>query len=336
MTELLHLTPADVIVPADVPSKMSSEYVKNFLNVTRSTGRLMLFAGDQRLEHLNDDFVGEGVSTDAADPEHAFRIASRAQIGTFAAHYGMIARYGREYPDVLYTIKLNGKSNVVSVNQADPISTAHVSVEQALALEEHGDLHIVGFGYTIYLGSEHEAVMVREAAQIIHDAHANGKLVTLWIYPRGKAVTAEFDPHLIAGAAGMGLSLGADFVKVNLPKVKAAPLPTTPQERHQMQNAPKDASNDPLLAFREAVNAAGTARLITAGGSSKPAKEFLQQVYDVLNVAGAWGSATGRNIHQKSLDEAIRMANAISAVTYENASADAAYKIFTGDAQFDA
>ena len=42
--------------------------------------------------------------------------------------------------------------------------------------------------------------------------------LVLWIYPRGKAVPDEKDPDLIAGAAGVALCLGADFVKVNPPK----------------------------------------------------------------------------------------------------------------------
>ena len=43
-------------------------------------------------------------------------------------------------------------------------------------------------------------------------------IAVVWIYPRGAAVKDEHDPHLIAGAAGLGCSLGADFVKVNYPK----------------------------------------------------------------------------------------------------------------------
>ena len=60
--------------------------------------------------------------------------------------------------------------------------------------------------------------MMAEAGELIAQAHANGLLVVLWIYPRGKAVKAEKDPALIAGAAGVALCLGADFVKVNPPK----------------------------------------------------------------------------------------------------------------------
>ena len=50
----------------------------------------------------------------------------------------------------------------------------------------------------------------------------------LWIYPRGKAVTAEKDPDLIAGAAGVALCLGADFVKVNPPKPEDGRTPAEP------------------------------------------------------------------------------------------------------------
>ena len=32
----------------------------NLISATGGTGRLMLFAGYQKVEHLNDDFVGNG------------------------------------------------------------------------------------------------------------------------------------------------------------------------------------------------------------------------------------------------------------------------------------
>ncbi len=52
------LSKNDVLVPADVPADMKNEYVKNFLAITHNSGKLMLFAGDQKIEHLNDDFYG--------------------------------------------------------------------------------------------------------------------------------------------------------------------------------------------------------------------------------------------------------------------------------------
>ena len=45
---------------------------------------LCFFAGDQKVEHMNDDFYGDGIAPDDANPEHMFEIASRASIGVFA------------------------------------------------------------------------------------------------------------------------------------------------------------------------------------------------------------------------------------------------------------
>jgi len=73
----------------------------------------MLFAGDQKIEHLNDDFYGPGISPEDNDPEHLFRIASSAEIGCFATQMGLLARYGEDYPRVKYLVKLNSKTNVV-------------------------------------------------------------------------------------------------------------------------------------------------------------------------------------------------------------------------------
>lgn len=307
MESLTQLTPKDVHVPADVPSKMHSEYTKNYLNLTKSTGRVFLFAADQKMEHLNDDFYGDNIPEDALNPEHFFQIASQSPIGAMAAHYGMLSRYGRSYPDVNYIVKLNGKTGIVKKEQREPLSQALVSVEKALALEIDGDLQIAGFGYTIYLGSEFEAQMLTEASTMIHEAHQQGKLAIVWIYPRGKAVPHEFDAHLLAGAAGVAVSLGADFVKINLPQ----------------------GTEKPAASLKEAAGAAGRTGVIVAGGAAKEPKEYLQQVYDVIHAGGAAGTASGRNIHQRALPEALKLAKATAAIVYENASADEAFKMFS-------
>jgi fructose-bisphosphate aldolase/6-deoxy-5-ketofructose 1-phosphate synthase len=155
---------------------------------------------------------------------------------------------------------------------------------------------------------------MREAAQACFQAHRAGMLAVLWIYPRGAAVPKEQDPHLIAGATGLGATLGADFVKVNYAR-------------------PED-GRTPAEAFKEAVKAAGRTRVITAGGGSTDVRKFLQTLHDQIFIAGAYGSATGRNIHQKSLREAIQMTNAISAITYGGHSVDEAMAVYEGREQF--
>ncbi len=53
-----------------------------------------------------------------------------------------------------------------------------------------------------------------------------------------------------------------------------------------------------------------------------------------IHVSGAKGSATGRNIHQKPISEAIAMTKAISAITYANKSVDEAMEIYEGKKDF--
>ncbi len=296
----------DVIVPLDVPKAMRETYVNNYMEITRGTGRLMLFAGDQKVEHLNDDFYGEGVPEDDADPEHLFRIASQAKIGVFATQLGLMARYGMDYRDVPYLVKVNSKTNIVETAQADPFSNLWYDVEQVVEFKENSGLNILGVGYTIYLGSEFEAEMLVQAAQIIYDAHQHGMMSVLWIYPRGTAVKDEKDPHLIAGATGVGACLGTDFVKVNYPKKEGA----------------KSAE-----IFKEAVKAAGRSKVVCAGGTSDEADAFLKKLHDQIHISGAQGNATGRNIHQRPLEEAVRMCNAVYAITVEDASVEEALKI---------
>lgn len=75
-------------VPLDVPKTERESYLKNYMEITRESGKLMLFAGDQKVEHLNDDFYGKEVPEDDANPEHLFEIASKSKIGVFATQLG--------------------------------------------------------------------------------------------------------------------------------------------------------------------------------------------------------------------------------------------------------
>ena len=309
------ITREDVRVPADVMPEAVELYLDNYMAATRGTGRLMLFACDQKIEHLNKDFHGEGIDPADGDPEHLFQIGDQGTIGVLAGQRGLIAQYARDYPNINYLVKMNSKTNLVKTAQEDPYSPQLYDLEAVLAMRDNG-VNIVGLGYTIYLGSEYESTMLAEAGELIAAAHANGLLVVLWIYPRGKAVTAEKDPDLIAGAAGVALCLGADFVKVNPPKPEG------------------DDKRTAAEALKVASMAAGRTGLVCAGGSTVDAETFLTQLHDQIHVGGADGNATGRNIHQRSLDEAVRLTKAISAITLADYTVADALKVFNGEADF--
>jgi fructose-bisphosphate aldolase/6-deoxy-5-ketofructose 1-phosphate synthase len=298
---------ADTVIPLDVPGNARERYKEHYVAMTRGSGRLMLFAGDQKVEHLNEDFYGDGITPDDNEPEHLFKIASQSKIGVFATQLGLIARYGMDYRDVPYLIKLNSKTNIVKTSQSDPRSQAWYDFQHVADFCNNSGLNVCGVGYTVYLGSDHESELLREAAQIVYNAHQLGLATVLWIYPRGKAVKDEKDPHLIAGATGVAACLGADFVKVNYPK----------QEGHESREI-----------LREAILAAGRTKVVCAGGSSTDVETFLRDLHDQIHISGAAGNATGRNIHQKPLGEAVRMCNAIFAITVEGATVEKAMNIY--------
>lgn len=298
----------NVAVPADVPSQSVSEYVKNYSKATHDSGRLMLFAGDQKIEHLNKDFYGEGIADDDGDPIHLFNIASKAKIGVFATQLGLIAQYGKDFPNIPYLVKLNSKTNLVKKDLQDPRSPLLYPVEAGVVdFKKNSGLNIVGVGFTVYLGSEFEGEMIQEAVRIVYTAHKHGLLAVLWVYPRGKSVADEKDPNVIAGAAGVAACLGADFVKVN---------------------APKKEGTDPAVLLQQAVKAAGRTKVVCAGGSSTEVEAFLKGLYAQIHTGGTAGNATGRNIHQKPLKEAVAFTNAIYAITVESKTVAEAMKIY--------
>jgi class I fructose-bisphosphate aldolase len=307
------ITREQVKVPADVMPEAVDTYIDNYMKATRGTGRLMLFACDQKIEHLNKDFYGENIDPSDADPEHMFQIADQGVIGVMATQRGMVARYARDYPNINYLVKMNSKTNLVKTSQSDPYSGQLHELDSVLAMRDAG-VNIVGVGYTIYMGSEYESSMLTEAAQLVADAHACGLIAVLWIYPRGKAVPEEKSMETIAGAAGLAVCLGADFVKVNPPK-------------------PTDTATS-AEQLKIASTAAGRTGLVCAGGSTVAADAFLSQLYDQIHIGGADGNATGRNIHQRSLDEAVRLTKAISSITFADYSAEDALAVFNGEKDF--
>ena len=286
-------------VPADVPEKKNETFIKNYNAITRNTGRLFLFSCDHKIEHLNNDFYGTGINPQALHPEHFFRIASQGNIGAMATHLGLLARYAKQYQNILYIAKLNATTNLVTREQRDPQSNLLWTVDDVITLKDENKLMITGIGITIYLGSEYEAEQLAQAAQAIRQAHQQGLVTIVWMYPRGKAIHQEDNPQLIAGAAGVALSLGADFVKIKPPAVTEM-LPSA--ESLKIVSA-----------------AAGNTKVICSGGKLREPQEFLAQLYDNIHIGDTAGVAIGRNIFQRSLTESIALTHAISSIVYDNA-----------------
>ncbi|MBD3231518.1 aldolase [Candidatus Dependentiae bacterium] len=283
-------------IPLTVPKNKKDLFMQNYKKATKNSDKLFLFAGDQKIEHLNKDFYGPDIAKEDNDPKHMFQIASKSPIGVFATQLGLIAQYGSNFKNINYIIKLNSKTDLVSVKQSEPISSLLNNIDDVIKFKKDSNLPILGIGYTIYLGSEHESQMLSEASKIIFQAHQNGLLTILWMYPRGKAVKNDHDANLIAGATGVASSLGADFVKINPPK-----------EKTSLQSAQK---------LKIATTAAGKTKVICSGGTKKDEKEFLQELSQQIKIGKTFGCAVGRNIHQRSLKNAIKFCEKIVKIIF--------------------
>lgn len=289
-----------MIIPADIPQSFHQIFQNNYNAITKNSQNLFLFAGDHKLEKLN-----------LINPEILFKLASDQEVGCFATHLGLIARYGNQYPNVNYIVKLNGKSNLLKTSKYrsffmpiqkalqkstilhDPVSRQLWSVDDALSLQKNSGLNIRGVGYSVYLGSSYESDMLYEAAGIVHEAHQQGLVAILWMYPRGYSVKNEFDGQIIAGAAGVAAELGADFAKIKVP------------------------SSQNIHWLKTAVESAGNTKIIISGGEKQNSEKFLEEIETLIAQTGIAGVAVGRNIFECEPAHAQEMIKKISALVYK-------------------
>lgn len=249
-----------VIDFSTLKKKLKEKSEKINLNNILRNGKALFLAYDQGLEHgPTSDFNDRNV-----DPLFIIDIAKKGGFTGLVFQKGIAEKYRKEILEskIPLIIKLNGKTNLV---RGDPVARQLCSIDEAISLNASA------VGYTIYIGSEHESIMLQEAEKIIEEAHKKRLPVILWVYPRGKSVKNDASREMISYAARTGLELGADIVKLRYGGKK------------------KD------LVW--AVKAAGRTKVVVAGGMKKSEKDFLKEVKDIMS-AGAIGLAIGRNVWQ--------------------------------------
>ena len=226
-----------------------------------TNGHAIYLAYDHGVEHGPVDLVGKSI-----DPNYILDIAVGGGYNAVVFQKGVAEKYyTKEYrKKIPLIIKMNGKT---SFSQGkEPISRQVCSVDEAI------ELGAVGVGYTIYLGSKHEAEMLQEFAKIEEEGHKKDLVVLAWVYPRGEAIKDETSPEITAYSARLALEMGADIAKIKY--------------------------CGSVECFRKAVEAAGRTKVVLSGGpkTEKP-EEFLETVKNVM-AAGAIGVAVGRNVWQ--------------------------------------
>lgn len=222
-------------------------------------GRAMYLAYDHGLEHGPNDLPGKSV-----DPEYILNLSAEGGYTAVILQKGVAEKYYAPYKDKIPLImKLNGKTKLA---EGEALSVQICSVKEAM------ELGALAVGYTIYAGSKHEAVMLKEFSKIEEEAHREGLPLIAWIYPRGKEVKDENSPETVSYAARVGLELGADIAKI------------------------KYCGSEEC--FSRAVQSAGKTKIVLSGGvKTKTPEEFYDIVRNVIS-AGAIGVAVGRNVWQ--------------------------------------
>ena len=120
------------------------------LNKNLKQGKAMFLAYDHGLEHGPSDFHDKD-----ADPNYIIDIAKKGKYNAVIFQKGIAEKYNDKIKKskVPLIIKLNGKTNLFG---GEAVSRQICSVKEAIKLGASA------VGYTIYIGSKYESVMMKE------------------------------------------------------------------------------------------------------------------------------------------------------------------------------
>jgi fructose-bisphosphate aldolase, class I len=268
-------------------------------------GTLMLLPIDQGIEHGPRDFF---VNPASKDPEYQFRLAAEAGYSGVACQIGLATKY---YPDyagqVPLILKVNGRTDVPPSEEA--LSTTNSSVEDAVRLGADA------VGYTMYLGSPLQGDDLHQLKGVRSDCDRFGMPLIVWAYPRGSAIDRKGGRdsfYAIDYAARMAMEMGADVVKLNMPKLnpetdKDAPAPYSEREFTTEE------------AIRHCVDSAGRALVVLSGGSKISDDKLLAQTRFIMQ-AGGQGVIYGRNVWQREWSEALEVVEQIKEIMLSSVS----------------
>ncbi|HZO58617.1 MAG TPA: hypothetical protein VFB51_02900 [Solirubrobacterales bacterium] len=259
-------------------------------------GTLLFLPIDQGIEHGPRDFFPNPASK---DPEYQFRLAAEAGYSAIACGYGMASKYYPAYAgQVPLLLKLNSKTDIPPADEA--FSACNATVEDGVRLGADA------IGYTLYVGSPRQEEDFAQLGQIRADCDRYGLPLVIWAYPRGRDIDKKGGRDsffAIDYAARVAMEMGADVVKLNMPKLnpdkdKEAPAPYNELEVTQEE------------AIRQCVESAGKALVVLSGGSKIDDDKLLAQTRMIMEAGGS-GVIFGRNVWQREWNDAVRVIDQI-------------------------
>ncbi len=259
-------------------------------------GTLLLLPIDQGLEHGPRDFFSNPPSK---DPDFQLRLAKEGGFSGIVFQIGIAEKYMNRYAgEVPLVLKLNGKTEIPS--DKHPISPCLATVEDAVRLGADA------VGYTLYVGSALQAEDFAQFRKVREDAERYGMPTIVWAYPRGEDIDAKGGRdslYAVDYAARVANELGADIVKVNVPKINAEKDAAAPKPYNTMQPSREEA-------VRMVVESAGRTLVLFSGGEMQGEGDVISKARVAMD-SGATGLIFGRNIWQRPFEEALTLSRQI-------------------------
>ena len=254
-----------------------------------ANGTLLLLPYDHGIEHGPVDFMD---NPDSADPSYLFQLAIDGNFSGIVTHTGVAQRYYADFAgQIPLIVKLNGKTAIPPDDAAFSPLTGTV--------EDAARVGADAVGYTLYLGSPAQDRDMQQLANVRREADRLGLPLIVWSYPRGKPVEEKAGRdslYAIDYAARMALEMGADIVKINLPKGHKEN--TKPPDIYRTLEA------DRAEMTRRVVSSAKRCLVLFSGGSYKDDEALLGDI-DMGMRAGAVGVIAGRNMWQRPREDAL-------------------------------
>lgn len=255
-------------------------------------GTALFLPIDQGLEHGPRDFFP---NPPAKDPEFQLRLAKEGNFSGIVFQIGIAEKYMNKYAgEVPLVLKLNGKTEIPS--DKAPISPCIASVEDAVRLGADA------VGYTLYVGSPAQAEDFEQFRQVREEADRYEMPIIVWSYPRGEAIEAKGGRdsfYAVDYAARVANELGADVVKVNVPKPRGEKDAASPEPYKS-----REFSQDDMV--RQVVESAGRALVLFSGGEMAGEGDVIAKARIAME-SGATGLIFGRNVWQRPFEEAIAL-----------------------------
>jgi len=280
----------------DLPAGKKARLYRMLYQFGPANGTFLFLPLDQGLEHGPVDFFN---NPDSLDTDYIFRLGIEGRYSGVAIHVGLAEKYYPKFAGKIpLLMKVNGKSTIPSDD--DAFSPMTGSVKDAVRLGADA------IGYTLYVGSSAQDRDIAQLNSVRSDCERYGMPLVVWSYPRGTFAEKKGGRdslYCIDYAARMAEELGADVVKINLPKQGT---PDSPKPYNTLQM-------DELEMAKKVVKSAGKCMVLFSGGSKASDADLLHKV-DICMKAGATGLIFGRNMWQRKWDDAISIGTQVHGV----------------------